>query len=62
MKSKWEGEKLATLDFLGFTHFMTRGRNGGLKLGRKTIGKRMSITVGTIDIYHILLHGVSLFQ
>jgi RNA-directed DNA polymerase len=41
MRSKREGEKLATLDFLGFTHFMTSGRNGGLKLGRKTIGKRM---------------------
>jgi group II intron reverse transcriptase/maturase len=39
--SEQKGKKLNTIDFLGFTHFMTRGRKGGLKLGRKTIGKRM---------------------
>jgi RNA-directed DNA polymerase len=41
MQSQREGKKSATLDFLGFTHFMADGRKGGLKLGRKTIGKRM---------------------
>ncbi len=35
------GKKLATFDFLGFTHYMAQDRKGGLKLGRKTIGKRM---------------------
>jgi len=41
IKSKRNGTKPETFDFLGFTHYMTRGRKGGLKLGRKTIGKRM---------------------
>lgn len=35
------GKKLATFDFLGFTHYMAQDKKGGLKLGRKTIGKRM---------------------
>ena len=41
MRSKQKGEKPKTLDFLGFTHYIARGRNSGLKMGRKTIGKRM---------------------
>lgn len=40
-RSKLTGCKLSTLDFLGFTHYMTRSRGGGIRLGRKTIGKRM---------------------
>ncbi|MBI5186590.1 MAG: group II intron reverse transcriptase/maturase [Nitrospinae bacterium] len=36
-----KGIKPSTFDFLGFTHYMDRSRKGGLKLGRKTIGKRM---------------------
>ena len=31
-----------TFDFLGFTHFETKTRNGKFRIGRKTIGKRMS--------------------
>jgi group II intron reverse transcriptase/maturase len=41
IKSERNGTKLSTFDFLGFTHYMTRGRKGGPKLGRKTVGKRM---------------------
>lgn len=39
--NKVEGTKSSTFDFLGFTHYMTRSRKGGVRLGRKTIGKRM---------------------
>jgi hypothetical protein len=40
-ESERNGMKLSTFDFLGFTHYMGRSRKGGVKLGRKTIGKRM---------------------
>lgn len=43
------GRKLPTFNFLGFTHYMTRGRRGGLKLGRKTIGKRMRRTLVALN-------------
>jgi group II intron reverse transcriptase/maturase len=39
--NKLAGTKSSTFDFLGFTHYMTRSRRGGVRLGRKTIGKRM---------------------
>jgi group II intron reverse transcriptase/maturase len=41
MRNKRSGARLSTFDFLGFTHYMTCGREGKLRLGRKTIGKRM---------------------
>jgi len=41
LRGESSGINLPTFDFLGFTHYMARGRMGGLKLGRKTIGKRM---------------------
>lgn len=41
LRGKSSGRNLPTFDFLGFTHYMARGRRGGLKLGRRTIGKRM---------------------
>lgn len=44
-RSKLTGGKLSTFDFLGFTHYMTRGRRGGVRLGRKTIGRRMRRTL-----------------
>ena len=40
-KHKGSRKKLSTVDFLGFTHYMTRSRKGGVRLGRKTIGRRM---------------------
>ena len=36
---------ISTFDFLGFTHYMTRSRKGGARLGRKTIGKRYRSTL-----------------
>jgi group II intron reverse transcriptase/maturase len=33
--------KPRTFDFLGFTHYVTFGRNGGFYVGRRTIGKRV---------------------
>ena len=44
-RSKLTGGKLSTFDFLGFTHYMTRSRRGGVRLGRKTIGRRMRRTL-----------------
>ena len=45
LKGKKEGNRLGTFDFLGFTHYMTRSRKGGARLGRKTIGKRHRSTL-----------------
>jgi group II intron reverse transcriptase/maturase len=45
LESKGKGERLDTFDFLGFTHYMTRSRRGGVRLGRKTIGKRYRRTL-----------------
>ena len=39
-EEKKAGNRLGTFDFLGFTHYMTRSRRGGVRLSRKTIGKR----------------------
>jgi RNA-directed DNA polymerase len=45
LEEKKEGNRLGTFDFLGFTHYMTRSRKGGARLGRKTIGKRHRSTL-----------------
>lgn len=38
------GEKLSTFDFLGFTHYASRSRNGKrFRMKRKTIGKRFTV-------------------
>ena len=39
------GSKVATFDFLGFTHYCTKSRKGRFMLGRKTQRKRMSATI-----------------
>ena len=44
-RSKPKGRKLGAFDFLGFTHYMTRSRRDGVRLGRKIIGKRMRRTL-----------------
>jgi hypothetical protein len=44
-----KGERLDTLDFLGFTHYLTRSRRGGVRLGRKTIGKRYRRTLVALN-------------
>ena len=39
-KARQEGRKVATFDFLGFTHYCDKTRRGKFKLGRKTSSKR----------------------
>jgi hypothetical protein len=39
-KARREGKKMATFDFLGFTHYCDKTRGGIFKLGRKTSGKK----------------------
>jgi group II intron reverse transcriptase/maturase len=42
-RAKSRGEKAATFDFLGFTHYCSRSRNGKrFRMKRKTISKRLS--------------------
>ena len=45
LEGKGNGSRVNTVDFLGFTHYMTRCRRGGARLGRKTIGKRYRSTL-----------------
>jgi group II intron reverse transcriptase/maturase len=35
-RSQQKGKRPGTFDFLGFTHFITRSRSGGFKVGRRT--------------------------
>jgi hypothetical protein len=49
LESQGKGERLDTFDFLGFTHYMTRSRRGGVRLGRKTIGKRYRRTLVALN-------------
>lgn len=44
-KNRSNGRKTGTFDFLGFTHYLTKSRRGSVRLGRKTIGKRMRRTL-----------------
>jgi group II intron reverse transcriptase/maturase len=39
-KAQQEGKKVATFDFLGFTHYCDKTRKGKFKLGRKTARKK----------------------
>lgn len=39
-KTRQEGGKVATFDFLGFTHYCDKTRKGKFKLGRKTSNKK----------------------
>jgi hypothetical protein len=42
-RARSRGEKAATFDFLGFTHYCSRSRNGKrFRMKRKTISKRFS--------------------
>jgi len=42
-KSRRQGKKAGTFDFLGFTHFSDKDRKGGFKVGRKTERKRFAV-------------------
>jgi hypothetical protein len=42
-RAKARGEKAATFDFLGFTHYCSRSRDGKrFRMKRKTVGKRLT--------------------
>ncbi len=41
-KARETGEKPATFDFLGFTHYCTTTRKGGFRAGRKTSRKKLT--------------------
>jgi hypothetical protein len=43
------GKRLATFDFLGFTHYCDRSRNGNFKLGRKTARTRLQRALQTTN-------------
>lgn len=43
------GRRLATFDFLGFTHYWGRSRNGKVRLKRKTSKKRLRRALGAIN-------------
>lgn len=43
-RAKSKGERTATFDFLGFTHYCSRSRDGtGFRMKRKTVCKRFSV-------------------
>lgn len=44
-----KGEKPATFDFLGFTHFIDRTRTGKYKLGRKTDRKKLTAKLKALN-------------
>jgi group II intron reverse transcriptase/maturase len=46
-----EGDKMATFDFLGLTHFGKRGRRGRFQLGRKTARSRLSRAIKRMSIW-----------
>jgi hypothetical protein len=46
LKAKSKDTKAATFNFLGFTHYCSRSRNGrGFRMKRKTISKRLTAKV-----------------
>lgn len=48
-KARREGGKVATFDFLGFTHYCDKTRGGKFKLGRKTSSKRFRQKVKAVN-------------
>jgi len=51
MNAKSRGEKPATFNFLGFTHFIDKSRKGRFKLGRKTDRKKMTVKLKEMNIW-----------
>jgi hypothetical protein len=47
--ARQRGQRLTTFDFLGFTHYCDRTRQGGFKVGRKTNGTRLNRALVTIN-------------
>jgi RNA-directed DNA polymerase len=51
INAKSKGRKLATFDFLGFTHFIDKSRKGNFKLGRKTERKKMTAKLKEMKVW-----------
>jgi group II intron reverse transcriptase/maturase len=45
------GERPATFDFLGFTHYCSKGRNGHFKVGRRTSAKKYRMKMKTMSLW-----------
>jgi len=50
-KAQREGRKVATFDFLGFTHYCDKTRKGKFKLGRKTASSRFREKIKAINLW-----------
>lgn len=50
-KAQQEGVKVATFDFLGFTHYCAKSRNGKFKLGRKTASLKFRQKMKAMNIW-----------
>jgi len=50
-KAQREGKKVATFDFLGFTHYCDKTRKGKFKLGRKTASKKFRQKIKAMNIW-----------
>lgn len=50
-KAQQEGTKVATFDFLGFTHHCAKARNGNFKLGRKTANSKFRQKMKAMNIW-----------
>lgn len=50
-KAQREGKRVATFDFLGFTHYCDKTRKGKFKLGRKTASSRVRNKLKAINLW-----------
>jgi group II intron reverse transcriptase/maturase len=50
-RAQQQGTKVATFDFLGFTHYCAKTRNGKFKLGRKTASLKFRQKMKTMNIW-----------
>lgn len=50
-RSRKDGNKTATFDFLGFTHFCDTARKGNFKLGRKTKSKKLKEKLKNLNLW-----------
>jgi len=50
-KAQREGKKVATFDFLGFTHYCDKTKKGKFKLGRKTAGAKFRQKMKAMNLW-----------
>jgi len=48
-KAQQQGKRVATFDFLGFTHYCDKTRKGAFKLGRKTARKKFALKLKELN-------------